>query len=341
VTEIREDPITGRRVIVVPGRSARPNDHAVPPPSAPSEVGCPFCEGNEPGTPEELAAVRPPGRPANASGWLVRVIPNKFPTVDVPPTETPLSPSSAAGSFPHRPAYGHHEVVIASPHHSPLLPFLPADQVVRVFRMCRDRVRHLSSLPRVGSVTLFENAGPESGGSLWHPHLQLVTLPELPPGLEEELRGIEKLRGRFGGACAIEEVAREEGSDGRRTVAETKEFTAYAPYASSYPYEVRLVPRRHSSTFGELSDSEVEPLASLVSSILRALLGLLPGASYNIVLRSPVGRSPTLDRYHWHLDLYPRLVRPDGFDLATGVAVNTVEPEVAAEALRTALGAKR
>jgi len=59
------------------------------------------------------------------------------------------------------------------------------------------------------------------------------------------------------------------------------------------------------------------------------------------VVRSPVGPFPGVERYHWHLDLYPRLVRPDGFDLGSGYSVNTVLPEVAAEALRAELGAKR
>src|SRR5208283_1696475 len=52
-------------------------------------------------------------------------------------------------------------------------------------------------------------------------------------------------------------------------------------------------------------------------------------------------RALVRERDHWHLDLYPRLVRPDGFDIGSGYPVNTVTPEVAAEALRTELGAKR
>ena len=75
--------------------------------------------------------------------------------------------------------------------------------------------------------------------------------------------------------------------------------------------------------------------------LLRALLTVLPGASYNFVIRSPAGPAPPSDSYHWHLDLVPRLVRPDGFDLGSGYAVNTVLPEVAAGALREALAAKR
>jgi len=338
-TEFRTDPITGRVVIVVPGRSARPNDHAAAPPSAPADPNCPFCEGNEGRTPPEVAVVAAPGRAPNTRGWYVRTIPNRFPTVAA---EDATSPAPLGTSlFTSGPAFGYHEVVIENPAHSPSLGFLPREQVLQALRMFRDRIRYLSELSRVGSVTLFENTGPESGGSLWHPHAQLVTIPGVSPSLREEAEGAERLRARSGSACAFEEVSRAEVEDGRRVVVDSGRFTAFAPFASAFPYETRVLPTRHARSFASATDDEVEALADLLPSLLRAFLTVLPGASYNYVLRTPVTPTPEFDRYHWHLDLYPRLVRADGFDLGSGLAVNTVLPEVVADTLRTALAAKR
>ena len=336
MSEFREDPITGRRVILVPGRAARPNEHAVAPPTATTVGDCPFCEGNESRTPAELAAVGAPGRRPNGPGWQVRVIPNRFPTVEGGPS--PPGAKEEAGRLDGRPASGYHEVVIESPTHSPGLPFLPEDQVLRVLRMCRDRVRYLSERSPGGSVTLFENVGPESGGSLWHPHSQLVAVPVVSPSLLEEMEGAERFRGRTGAGCAFEEVAKWETRDGSRRIFDSGGLVAYAPFASAYPFEVRLLPSRHAPSFGEATDEEVEALARRLPPLLQALLSVVPGASYNLVVRAP---ATAYDRYHWHLDLYPRLVRPDGFDLGSGFHVNTVSPEDAAEALRAALGAKR
>jgi UDPglucose--hexose-1-phosphate uridylyltransferase len=243
--------------------------------------------------------------------------------------------------FETRPAFGYHEVVIEGPNHSPLLPFLPREQVLRVLRMCRERLHELSGRALVGSVTLFENAGPESGGSLWHPHAQLVTVPELSPSLEEEMEGAERFRSERGVECAFEEVRHEELRDGRRVLFDTHGFVAYAPFASGSPFEVRLIPSRHTPSFAETTDEELSALSERLPALLRALLAVIPGASYNFVVRSPVGLSPAYHRYHWHVDVLPRLVRPDGFDLGSGFAVNTVPPEEAAEALRAALAAKR
>jgi len=337
--EFRTDPITGRVAILVPGRSARPNDHAIPPPTASVDPNCPFCEGSEGKTPAEVAVVAPEGRPPNTPGWQVRTIPNRFPTVaaDEPPSSAAGSGARAGRSV----AFGYHEVVIESPTHSPSLGFLPPEQVARVIRTCRDRVRELSRRPHVGTVTLFENTGPESGGSLWHPHAQIITVPELSPALREELEGAESYRARTGLRCAQEGVLADELQGGERKVFASDAFAGYAPFASAVPYEVRVLPTRHMRSFAEMTDEESTTLAGDLSSLLGAFLTVLPGASYNYAVRSPAPGAPGTDSYHWHLDFLPRLVRPDGFDLASGYSVNTVLPEVAAEALRAALAAKR
>lgn len=337
--EFRTDPISGRVAILVPGRSARPNEHAMVPPSVSADPNCPFCEGNEGTTPAEVAVVAPAGRPPNSPGWYVRTIPNRFPTVttDVGPSSTHPGNSRPSGL----PAFGYHEVVIESPNHSPSLGLLAPEQVARVIRTCRDRVRELSRRPRVGTVTLFENTGPESGGSLWHPHAQLVSVPELAPALRDELERAEAYRARTGARCAFEAVYEEELRSSERRVFESAGFVGYTPFASAVPFEVRVFPHRHMRSFGEMTDEEATMLAADLSALLKAFLVTLPGASYNFVVRCPGVGVPGTEEYHWHLDFLPRLIRPDGFDLGSGYSVNTVLPEVAAETLRAALAAKR
>jgi UDPglucose--hexose-1-phosphate uridylyltransferase len=338
MTEYRRDPITGRWVIVVPGRAARPNEHAAAAPDQPTGTDCPFCEGNESRTPPEVAAVGEPGRAPNGRGWHVRTIPNRFPTVIDSPAEP--DPRALASGFESRRGFGYHEVIIESPSHAPLLPFLPSDQVRRILRMWRDRVRALSGRENVGSVTLFENAGPESGGSLWHPHSQLVATSGRTPALAEEIEGAESYRRNKGCNCALEDVGRAEEQDGERILFRSPEYLAYAPFASAYPYEVRVLPTRHTPSFAGATDPELDLLAERLPQLLRAVLTVIPGGSYNLLVRSPAGPSLDSERYHWHLDICPRAIRPDGFDLGSGFHVNAVSPEGAAEALRAALGAK-
>lgn len=334
MSEIRQDPITGRYVIIAEGRSARPDEYRGPPPGE-TPPGCPFCAGHESSTPAELAAYRPVGSAANGPGWSVRTIPNKFPTVA--PDPTPLAVDVGAGEV-RRAGFGLHEVVIESPAHSPTMPQLPAGQLREVFRMIRERVRAVAAHPGIGAVVTFENTGPESGGSLSHPHAQIVALGEIPPLLVEESQGLGRYSRTHGGVCAWEaELARERAA-GSRVVWDTPELVAYAPFASSYPYEARFLPARHAPSLGHATDAELDRLTEMLPGVLRALLAVVPGASYNFVASSYASGRPEEKAHHWHLDLLPRLVRPDGFDVGGGIPVNIVAPERAASELRAALG---
>src|SRR5580704_2426590 len=79
--ELRKDPIVGRWVIIATDRAKRP----VAPKTDPPVTGgfCPFCQGNEADTPHEILAYRDRGTRSNEKGWRVRVVPNKFPALQV------------------------------------------------------------------------------------------------------------------------------------------------------------------------------------------------------------------------------------------------------------------
>lgn len=134
---------TQRWVIIAPGRIKRP-DEAVPT----SNHVCPFCEGNEALTPPEVYRIGPGG--GDTPGWLVRVVPNKFPITDS------------------------HEVIIHSPHDSHDIEDLPLEQVNRILTAYRDRYR---AWEHDGQVMIFCNHGLHAGASLSHPHSQLVVVP--------------------------------------------------------------------------------------------------------------------------------------------------------------------
>src|SRR5713226_5618038 len=80
--ELRKDPITGRWVIVATGRAKRPSDFFREPIKPFGNGFCPFCYGAEEKTPPEVLAFRPNGG-ANQPGWTIRVVPNKFPVLEI------------------------------------------------------------------------------------------------------------------------------------------------------------------------------------------------------------------------------------------------------------------
>jgi len=81
--ELRKDPITGRWVIISTERRKRPNAFRSDSAVLVEDAVCPFCEGNEEYTPREVLSYRRNGGIANGPGWDVRVVPNKFPALQV------------------------------------------------------------------------------------------------------------------------------------------------------------------------------------------------------------------------------------------------------------------
>ncbi len=320
--------------MIAEGRSARPSEGGIPT-SPSSAADCPFCEGHENQTPPEVAAVRREGTPADGPGWTLRTIPNRFPTL------APTAPREARGTastlFEATPGYGHHEVIIESPRHDPGFPFLPADQTREAVRMFRDRVAALTTKRRVRAVLLFENYGPESGGSLMHPHAQVVATPIVPPILAEEAAAMRRFSRNHPRECLLEAIANEERRQRTRVVLDDGVFLAVAPFASAHPYEILLVPRRHAATITEATNTELAQLGETLPALLRAELAVDRSLSYNFFVHLAPLPPKSSSGFHWHVEIAPRLVRPDGFDIGTGIAMNPVPPEAAAAALRAGL----
>ncbi len=80
--DLRKDPIVGRWVIIAKSRAKRPHDFETTPRVRGGKF-CPFCEHNEDKTPAEVLAYRKPGSLPNREGWRVRVVPNKFPALEI------------------------------------------------------------------------------------------------------------------------------------------------------------------------------------------------------------------------------------------------------------------
>ena len=128
------------------------------------------------------------------------------------------------------------------------------------------------------------------------------------------------------GDVATEEVRRRE-----RLVAIDDEALLICPWASRSPFELRIIPRRPEPSF----EAEGQGGAAMLGTALRALaavFGALP--QLNLWIRTaPRGT----EEFCWHLDLLPRLTIRAGFELGTGVDINTYAPERAASDLREAL----
>ena len=137
--ELRKDLVTGRWVIISTDRQKRPNDFRLERSPTVGREYCPFCPGREAMTPPEILSYRQNGGAPNAPGWDIRVVPNKFPALQVEGTLD----REGEGLFDRMNGIGAHEVIIETPDHKKTLATMTEPEIERVLWAYRERVLDL------------------------------------------------------------------------------------------------------------------------------------------------------------------------------------------------------
>jgi UDPglucose--hexose-1-phosphate uridylyltransferase len=331
--ELRRDPITGDWVVIASERAKRPSDFAARPRTSESEdtSRCPFCPGNEAMTPPEIVAFRHPGSQRNGTGWWLRVVPNKFPALAV---EGDLN-KTGFGMYDWMNGVGAHEVIIETPDHTRPFAFLETRQIEDVLWAYRARYLDLKKDPRLKYILLFRNHGRVAGASLSHPHSQLIATPMVPGEVMAEMAGMKRYES-YRDRCAYCDIVNQERNEGSRLVTENEHFIAFEPYASKYPFETWVLPKRHGPSFASITPEEQTGFAAILSEALRRLYVVLDDPPYNFNLHTAPCDSDDRPDFHWHLEISPRLTIAAGFEMGTGIYINVTPPEVAAGYLREA-----
>jgi UDPglucose--hexose-1-phosphate uridylyltransferase len=328
--ELRRDPITGRWVIISTERSKRPSEFSVEP-DYPQGGTCPFCPGFEDKTPPEILAYYNSGREKNKPGWWVRVIPNKFPALQI---EGDLN-RTGVGMFDKMNGLGAHEVIIETPNHDQQIHEMEQKKLEDVFWAFRDRILDLSKDPRLEYILVFKNHGAAAGASLKHSHSQLMALPMVPVRIKEQGEGAKKYFD-YKERCVYCDIIRQEAEQKHRIVLQNKDFIAFAPFASRSPFELWIVPLRHSSDFQEIQKSEVTSLAEMMKLVLGKHNAVLDNPPFNYVLHTGPLKSQKQPHTHWYIEIIPKLTKQAGFEHGTGFYINPMPPEEAAQLLREA-----
>jgi len=289
---IREDPLTDDRRIIASVRSRRP--HILKEVVEEEPIQCPFCRGNEALTPRELFVVK------GEEGWLVRVIPNKFPAI------------------PHM-----HDVVIDSPRHEDDIDTI--GHLDKLLWTYKERLVYYYNREGVKYVAVFRNRGRNAGASIPHPHSQVLATPFYPRRFLKEKEKYEREN-----RDVLGDFLRRETELQERVLSVSKSFVALMSYAPTTPYEIWIAPKDRVSSF--VFETKFEELAELIRdsvNLLKSYLG--EGLSYNLTVQS----SPPWDMdYHYYIRILPRVSVFGGFELETENIIVSVAPEEAIMELR-------
>jgi UDPglucose--hexose-1-phosphate uridylyltransferase len=321
--EWRQDPLTERLVLIAPERAERPL-HPGP--------ACPFCEGHESETPPEVLAFRDVASALNCPGWRVRVVPNRYAAVRLELPSSPLCASERGAGGERSPGIGVAEVFIESPHHQTKFRNLPPEQIIHVLRAWRKRLRLRRDDPRIAYAQVFKNEGVTAGASVDHCHSQLIGISFVPSDVATETEHLEKLR-IMAGVCPYCQWI-EAGEHLDRFVTQSSDFAVFCPTAPRFPGELWLLPKQHGHAFHALNEESLPELAGIVVSALARIDRAFAEPAFNLIVKSAPYRRP--GNFHWRIEILPRTTRIAGWELGTGIFINTMFPEDAARLLREA-----
>lgn len=346
--EIRINPVvSSESVLIATARNMRPKnaEKAVARDHRTHVDTCPFCKGNESKTPPAIQSL------PDEENWQVRIVENLYPVLG----DNKQSPDFAFGLQQTIDGYGRHEVIIDHDNHGIALHEMTKEHIALLFSAYQQRLKSLyDSDDRLKYILVFKNYGPAAGGSIPHTHSQIIAMPVVPHNVQQE---IEYSSAHFNKHhhcifCTLIDEAltyeatiydRESGeirrkiSVGQYIIEKSKYFIAIKPFASRYEWEMHIYPLNHQMNFLNCSADELNDFALLLKHTMQRLDAVLGGVQYNYFLHSiPHGDEYKKyeHSYHWYLEICPRTSIPTGFELGSGLYVNTISPESAAEQLR-------
>ena len=207
------------------------------------------------------------------------------------------------------------------------------EQVQKVLITYQKRYNTLKRNRQLKFITIFKNHGQASGTSLVHPHSQLVATPVLAPYYHRRLDIAVDYYADVG-SCLYCDLLAEELERGERIVAETKEFVVLHPYASRAPWESWVIPKKHYASFGLFPTEHFAELARVLKDTLLCLYRGLDDPAFNSMVNTSITEDEENPYYHWYIRIVPRINLIAGFEMGSGIYINTALPEDTASLMK-------
>jgi UDPglucose--hexose-1-phosphate uridylyltransferase len=328
-SELRQDIVTGDWVVIATGRAKRPDEFAVVERVAPDYTNDPFDNPEESGQEKDSLIYR-----LENGDWSLRVFPNKYPAFSRGRVVRDLS----EGPYFAMAGIGYHEVVVTRDAYRSLA-LLEIWQVAEVFDAFQERYLALMNKSGVNYIQIFHNHGKGAGASLAHPHSQILAIPVISPYIELELFGAERYY-KSNKRLVYGIIAEYESENKKRVVFENEHFVAFCPFASRAAFEIWIVGKRANPYFERITEEEKFALAEVMQKALFTIYDGLNDPAYNFYIHTAPCDGKEYPHYQWHIEILPHTALWAGFELSTGIEISTIQPEVAAEYLRSRLEAK-
>lgn len=319
--KLRQNVITGDWVVISPERSKRPEDYvmaASPKHGIPDD--CPFCVDKNIAYASSIK---------DAETENIYIIPNKYPAF----VKEDSLIEEGDGFYEDTKSIGAHEVIIIKNHEQEV--FEDGESIVNeLIGVYKQRYIFHNEDPVVEYSMVIHNHGPESGASIEHPHSQLFASAIMPSYVEKELEKSKEYFD-FKKTCVFCDMLRIEKENETRVVYENEGFMVFTFFASRFPFEMWVVPKTHQADFSKISEETQRLLSNALHQAISKLNKSLHNPPFNFWIHSlPPRKEEFSESYHWHIEIAPRVSKFGGYELGSGVVIDVVSPEIAADFLK-------
>lgn len=321
MSKLRQNIITGEWVVISPERSSRPEDYvmaAAPKRGIPQD--CPFCINNNDAYKFSIK---------ESETENIYVIPNKFPAF----TENDSVIDEGDGFYQNTKSIGGHEVIVIKKHEQEI--YSDGKKIMNeLIGVYKNRYKYYGQNPTIDYTMIIHNHGPEAAASIEHPHSQLFASEIVPSYVEKELIGSKHYYFN-NNTCVFCDMIHLEKKNRQRIIYENDEFTAFTFFAARFPFEIWILPKNHQSNFENISFKTQENFADAMHKVINKLNKALNFPPFNYWIHTlPHHRQDMANAYHWHMEIAPRVSKFGGYELGSGMVIDVVSPETAAEFLK-------
>jgi len=322
--QLRQNIITGEWVVIAPERAKRPSD---------------FIEALE----KNKESVENSPFLVGSSAWKKRfkeydtkntyTIANLFPAFVCDETMCETRSYYPEKSFYRaKSSVGDHDVIVIKDPKQDLFSFTQKTWEDLLTAFQSRYIKH-SKNEAVEHIMCIYNHGARSGASIEHPHAQIFASPIVPNYVQKELSGSERYFNN-NGVSVFEDIVLHEKAEKIRIIAENKEFLAFTFYAARFPFETWVMPKKQAGHFEKINPTERKSLARFMRIVLSMIDKTLKNPSLNFWIHTLPTTINEAKHFCWHIEIAPRVARYGGYELGSGVVIDVVSPEKAAQYLR-------
>ncbi|XP_049952695.1 probable galactose-1-phosphate uridylyltransferase isoform X1 [Schistocerca serialis cubense] len=251
---IRYNPLKDEWVLVSPHRMKRPWSGQI---ERPQEEEIPEHDPNNPLCP---GVTRPNGQ-INPHYSSTFVFTNDFPALL---ENVPEPPESGDPLFQMKKAEGTCRVMCFHPKSNVTIPLMTEEEISTVIRGWIVQMNELGE--KYAWVQVFENKGSIMGCSNPHPHCQIWASSFLPNEARIKDMHQRKYYEKFGYPMLLDYLKKELQKQ-VRVVIENSDWVVLVPYWAVWPFETMILPRTHIKQMTDLTQDEVESLASIMKRL--------------------------------------------------------------------------